>query len=359
MSSELGLMALSIAIRYAGVRRQFGPTNNESLLLDYPVHQFRLITKFSEHMVNFVAANRLVKLWVGNLPKLLEPGNTVTDLCHALSSNEKAFIAWRTQTTIADCRKACGGNGYSYYAMFGNILNFNDLHSTWEGDNHVLMMQTQKFLLKGLSLVAKKQPLPETLGYMRLNQTTEPKFTGSIESIEDLIKLFSQRASFLANKAAVALGERNNTEEAFLELQPFELKDMCEAYHDIYGMGTFTTFLKTFNCEATKSVFEKLLLLHIHTRIYENSGFFVTVLQEGDLDKVKHSINKNLKSLRNEIVKLTHVMPFPNRTMGPLGNEDMQVYERFIQHFKSAPKVTERPSWWKLAYVNSEQAKQS
>jgi len=106
MSSELALMALTISIRYAGVRRQFGPAGNESLLLDYPLHQYRLITRFAEHLTNFIGSNRLVNLWSENLPKLLEPGNVKTELCHALSSNAKAFIAWSSQRTIQDCRQA-------------------------------------------------------------------------------------------------------------------------------------------------------------------------------------------------------------------------------------------------------------
>lgn len=356
MSSELALYALTIALRYAAVRRQFGPSGNESLLLDYPLHQYRLMSRFSEHLVHFVAANRLVKMWGDNLPKLLDEGNIKTDLCHALSSNMKAFIAWSSQQTIADCRRACGGNGYSYYSLFAVMLNFNDLHSTWEGDNHVLMMQTQKFLMKGLSLAAKKKQLPETLEYLQLNQTSVPEYSGSLENIDELAKLFAQRASYLAIRAAKALSaDAKNSEQTFSDLQAFDLKDMCEGYHDTYCIDTFRSFLETFTDDATRKVFEKLLTLHIYVRMVNKGGFFIRVVGEKNFDSLKVAINKLLKDLRKEIIKLTDTLPFPNRGLGPLGNEDLQVYDRFIQHFKAAPKVTERPKWWKLAYVNSEQ----
>lgn len=102
MAPELSLFSLTIALRYAGVRRQFGPSGNESLLLDYPLHLYRLVPRFAEHFVNLVGANRLVKMWGENLPKLLEEGNVKTEVCHALSSNLKAFVSWNSQETIAE-----------------------------------------------------------------------------------------------------------------------------------------------------------------------------------------------------------------------------------------------------------------
>lgn len=78
--------------------------------------------------------------------------------------------------------------------------------------------------------------------------------------------------------------------------------------------------------------------------------------REGQSALPETSINRLLKDLRKEIIALTDVFPFPNRGYGPLGNEDMQVYERFINNFKVAPGVTERSEFWKLSYTNSEQA---
>jgi len=217
------------------------------------------------------------------------------------------------------------------------------------------MMQTQKFLLKGLATASKNKQLPETLEFMKLSQSEIPKYSGSLEDIDGISNLFAQRASFLSIKAGNALKKEENSEQAFLDLQPFELKDMCEAYHDTYNIESFKTFLQTFKDAKTKNVFSNLLLLHIHVRMMNHGSFFFKVLGEGEMDNLKNRINEELKTLRGEIVRLTSILPFPNRMMGALGNEDMQVYERFIQHFKAAPKVTERPEWWKLSYTNSEQ----
>ena len=356
ISSEHALQSLTIAIRYAAVRRQFGASDEETLLLDYPLHQYRLFTRYAEHMCHFVSSNRLIQMWGDNLPKLLEPGNVQTDVCHALSSNMKAFIAWSSQETIDECRKACGGHGFSYYSMFSNLLNFNDLHATWEGDNNVLLMQTQKFLLKGLQLASKGKKLPETIEYLALGQQTAPKYTGTLENIDELSKLFAQRASFLAIKCAKALANmEEGSAQAFMDLQSFDLRDMCQGYHDTYNIDTFVTFLGTFKDANTRLIFEKLLLLNMYVKMNNDGGFFYGVLGEKEFDSLKTHIHKTLKYLRKEIIELMKVMPIPNRVMGALGNEDLQFYDRYIQHIKAGKQVTERPGWWKLAYINNEQ----
>lgn len=356
IANEHGLNALTIALRYAAVRRQFGPTGKETLLLDYPLHQSRLIPRFADHFINFIAGSRLIGIWLENLPKLLVEGNNVTTLCHGLSSNMKSWCAWDVQDTIAECRRACGGNGYSHYALFGTILSYNDLHSTWEGDGTVLLQQTQKFLLSNLQTISKGGEVLETLDFLKLNRTTITEYTGTLDDISALQQLFRDRASYATMKAAKALSvDPKEYDQTFLDLQPFELKDMCLGYHETYGIDTFVGFLNSFTCEPTKKVFTKLLLLHILSRMVRSAGYFSRVLGTEKFGEVKTQIGKLLKDLRKEIISLTDVLPFPNRAYGPLGNEDLQVYERFIQHFKSAPKVTERADWWKLAYANSEQ----
>lgn len=295
-------------------------------------------------------------MWGQNLPKLLEPGNIQTEVCHALSSNIKAFVSWSSQDTIDDCRRACGGHGYSYYSLFSNILNFNDLHSTWEGDSHVLIMQSQKFILKGLKTAAKGGKLPETLEYLSYGQTKIPQFSGNLKSIDELSKLFAQRASYTAIKGGKALAEmEGGSEQTFLDLQAFDLKDMCSAYHDTYTIETYKSFLTTFSCKDTRAVFEQLLLLNMYTKMHNDSRFFVNALGLKEFDNLKKIINKSLKHLRKEIILLTQVLPFPGRGMGALGHEDMQVYDRYLQHIKVCKQASERPSWWKLAYTNSEQ----
>lgn len=41
-----------------------------------------------------------------------------------------------------------GGHGYSSFSKIGTLYNDNDINLTWEGDNHVLIQQTSKYVLE-------------------------------------------------------------------------------------------------------------------------------------------------------------------------------------------------------------------
>ena len=352
-TSECSLVALTIALRYSAVRKQFGPTGAETRILDYPLQQHRLIPRFAEAVVGYIGANNLVKMWNDNVPKLFNTGNIQTEMIHSLSSNMKGFMTLKSQETIAECRRACGGNGYSYYSLFGHILGQNDVHCTWEGDNYVLRMQTQKYLLKAMKTASEGKKLPPTLDYLALSLFEKPQFTGSFSSIPDLLIFFRETASYLAIKAATKLttcGLKLN--EAFLKFQNFELQRMCQSYNDVYLFETFIDFLKTFTCIKTKAVFEKLLLLHMTSRIQESSIYFSPILGDEKLNEVEEISQGLCEDLRKEVVELTKVFNWGNRLTGALGNEDLQVYKRIIQHVNASSGVTERAEWWKMLYQN-------
>ena len=48
-----------------------------------------------------------------------------------------------------------GGHGYSSYSKMGVLINDNEVNSTWEGDNTVLLQQTVKICLENIQRVMK------------------------------------------------------------------------------------------------------------------------------------------------------------------------------------------------------------
>ena len=47
---------ITIAVRYAAVRRQFGKPGNETIILDYPLHRYRLMPILANSlMTSFLA----------------------------------------------------------------------------------------------------------------------------------------------------------------------------------------------------------------------------------------------------------------------------------------------------------------
>ncbi len=99
--------ALTIAMRYAARRRQFGPSPSakETLLLDYPSHQERLFPLLANVYALDFALKRLVRENETASPGQSRPLET-------LAAGLKAYTTWNATRIIQTCREACGGEGY-------------------------------------------------------------------------------------------------------------------------------------------------------------------------------------------------------------------------------------------------------
>lgn len=228
----------------------------------------------------------------------------------------------------------------------------NDIHSTWEGDNNVLLMQTQNFILKCLKRSASGDiDLPETVEYLAHGQDELEPYSGDLTDIAALNIWFEKRACNSAYAVAGKLmADPENAAKNFEKMQAFDLTELCLTYNQTYCINTFIHFLNEFTHEGTKAVFSKLLLLYIHTRM-NNIGVYPRGSTQDNA--IKTSIVDLCADLRKDIISLTDVLPFPNKALGPFGNEDLDYSSRYFEHFMSEEGVTERASWWKDVYANA------
>lgn len=67
---------------------------------------------------------------------------------HAVTGPFKAMSSWLTSRVMTECRSILGGHGYSSYSGLSRMYNGNDINTTWEGDNNMLLQQTTKYILK-------------------------------------------------------------------------------------------------------------------------------------------------------------------------------------------------------------------
>ena len=135
--------ALSIAVRYAEHRRQFGgPGESETLLLDYPSHQRRLLPRLATAYALHFALRDLAARYVAAQASE-EERRSVENLAAGL----KALATWHATDTIQACREACGGQGYLAVNRFAALKADSDVFTTFEGDNTVLLQLVAKGLL--------------------------------------------------------------------------------------------------------------------------------------------------------------------------------------------------------------------
>lgn len=132
---------LTIAVRYADTRRQFGPPGaDEVRLLDHQTHQLRLLRPLAKTYALDFALEHLVERYV----KRTEEDAMEVE---ALAAGLKAYASWSATAVLQEAREACGGQGYLEANRLPALKADTDIFSTFEGDNTVLMQLVAKSLL--------------------------------------------------------------------------------------------------------------------------------------------------------------------------------------------------------------------
>ena len=209
-SSNIGKKAITIAGRYAAVRRQFksdAKSEVETKLIDYPIHQRRLMPLLAQSIAFQYTGYQLAHMLEETTQALdaLEPGDPklegVIELLkstHASSAGLKAFCTWATLSAIEVCRQSLGGHGYSSYTGLAPLYADFAVHCTWEGDNTILALQLGRALVSayGESQNGKKQG--QALAYLN---DIDASLNGRCQSQEELNTLAGVEAGWLTASA--------------------------------------------------------------------------------------------------------------------------------------------------------------
>ncbi|WP_112248364.1 acyl-CoA dehydrogenase family protein [Kribbella monticola] len=146
-------VALTIAVRYAGRRRQFGAPGSadEALLLDYRMHQRRLLPllarTYALHFAQAELVEEFVRLFGEARDGAAENDEHDRRALEAQAAGTKALGTWHATETIQMCREACGGAGYLAENRLAALKADTDVFTTFEGDNTVLLQLVAKGLL--------------------------------------------------------------------------------------------------------------------------------------------------------------------------------------------------------------------
>jgi acyl-CoA oxidase len=134
-------VGLTIAVRYAGQRRQFGPEGGpEHPILDYPLIQRALMPRLATAYALHFAARRLQA-------DLADPERADSPELEVEAAGLKAYASEHCVDTLQACREACGGWGYLAESRFAALKADTDVYTTFEGANLVLYQLVAKGLL--------------------------------------------------------------------------------------------------------------------------------------------------------------------------------------------------------------------
>ncbi|KAF9912491.1 hypothetical protein EC991_010578 [Linnemannia zychae] len=158
--------AATIATRYSAIRRQFVDKDSPKMLgkqvvetpvLDYSMQQYRLFPIIAAAYACFFTSKEMMRLYHLNMKNMASGDFSLLADVHASSSGLKSLTTTMAASAIEECRRACGGHGFSSFSGLPLLLQDYVPNVTWEGDNYMITQQTGRYLFKSFrELVAKR-----------------------------------------------------------------------------------------------------------------------------------------------------------------------------------------------------------
>jgi acyl-CoA oxidase len=315
--------ALTIAVRYAARRRQFGSPKaaQETLLLDYPAHQRKLCPLIAKAFALDFA-----------LKHLIERNETVhsdnSRSLETLAAGLKAVATWNVTQTVQTCREACGGEGYIAANRISALKADTDIYTTFEGDNTVLMQLVAKNLLSEFKDKLTEMRPAQMAGFFidqRLAAIAKcnPGFTfnvsqGHLRDTDFHIVMFrfhESTALFSAAQQFHRLTSKKHLDPygAFAQIQR-ELLDLAHAHIDRVILERFAHMVLTVQSRPIKLVLKRLCDLFALSQIELNKGWY---LERGALTGFKsravtRQVDKLCREVRREAVQLVDSFGIPD-----------------------------------------------
>ena len=294
---------LSIAIKYALRRRQFAPRQNEpeTLLLDYPSHQRRLMPRLAKTYALHFALMELSKRFAAHEQEDMREIET-------LAAGLKASATWFTTETLQECREACGGKGYLWENRIADLKADTDIFTTFEGDNTVLMQLVAKGLLSKFKKAFNEEGNLALLRYVSNRVTTavteQNPFAVRNTSRGHLLseEFHSSALEFRETRLTASLGQRlrghikagMSSHEAALQCQSHMIT-LAKAYVDRITLEAFQQALRKPMPETAQNALRILYQLFALHTIESHRGWYL----ESD-----YMLGVKTKSIRREVDRL-------------------------------------------------------
>jgi acyl-CoA oxidase len=297
---------LTIAVRYAHRRRQFGaPGQPEQLIIDYQAHQKRLMPLLANVYALDFALKYLTDRYLDQKPG---EGREI----ETLAAGIKAYCTWNTTHTLQTCRETCGGSGYLWENRLAELKADTDIFTTFEGDNTVLMQLVAKSRLvefkqefndvKFLGLVKYiAKQAATSLAEMNPIITRKTAKEHLLDS-EFHLAAFTYREQHLLTRAGQRLKYRidagMNSFQAFNECQN-HLLQLAQAYIERVILEQFVVKVNIIENPQLKETLDRLRQLFAINLLYQHKGWY---LENGYFEGVKSkAIRKQLTALCKEV----------------------------------------------------------
>ncbi|KAF2895680.1 hypothetical protein ILUMI_10460 [Ignelater luminosus] len=368
--------AVTIAIRYAAVRTQFGPSNNEELpIIEYQLHQWRLFPYVAAASILKIFSTAAIRHYL-NVIEISHTETTVDNLndmiseVHAIISAGKPLTTWACRDGIQECRECCGGHGYLKAARFGELRDTIDARITYEGDNNVLVQQTSNWLLRQWHSVLEEgqvcSPL-STCSFLKDHLVIlKFKFNGStvqdVKNINFITRCYQWLITYLVkithDKQTALLEHSKCKFTARNDSQVYKAAILSRVYGEFVALKYYWKRINRNDVEISlRPILETLGILYGLScldkhLVYLYQGGFANNHSLSEL--VKNGILDVCSLLKSDVVAVVDALAPPDFVINSiLGKADGKLYEHIQAEFFNNPGAMSRPSWWREIKVDN------
>jgi acyl-CoA oxidase len=329
-----------VALRYAAVRRQFGPDpSHEVPLISYPMHRTRLMT----HIANLFGAKALIDAVGRNAEASFHPFTFDADRksLHAQTCMVKAFGSWEAFAAAQEAREACGGHAFAATTQVGIIRNDLDVTLTFAGDNTLLALEVCRFRLKAVA----GWPLSKKV----LGPGKPFNWTISTADMKDPVTLLQKAVSALVYREETLLlsvgkklqGDTQGQFERFTKAS----MEMKEAASAVYDRTVVMTWLELHTCRS--ELYDEIGMLQAMLRLQKNDSWYLTngLMNVSTHKTIEEIIGTLCESLGKKNEKVLDALWVPPELVKdwPLSHADYseRLYDQTYQSPQPDPPVDE------------------
>jgi len=316
---------IAIAVKWALRRRQFGPsyTEPETLLLDYPSHQRRLMPLLAKSYALHFALRALTGLFLNRNEANIREVET-------LAAGMKAYSTWFTTSALQECREACGGKGYLSENRFDRLKADTDIFTTFEGDNTVLMQLVARGVMTRFRKAFSDEGVLGILRFVGSNIATDIMERNPIivrkTDREHLLDGEFHRSAFEYRQdrllRSVSLRMRNmirdgmNAYDAYLQCQTHMLA-LAHAFVERYVLEKFQEAVQACEDETLRPVLEKLRQLYALHTIEQHKGWYLEqgYMESNKTKAIRRAIDDLCAELRNDALPLVESFDIPDELL--------------------------------------------
>ena len=332
--------ALTIAIRYSFVRKQFPDPDNSSTerqVIDYQIQQYKLFKPLALAYAYSIICTPLNRAY-STTAEEIQCGNSASlSYLHFIVCLYKVFVSNTTISALETTRRSCGGHGYMMISGLPTLYTNFLPKVTYDGDNSILALQAIRYLI---SLFEKKPP--KTLRYL-YGETIKP--TGNPVGAHFQQQCLEAAAQYklqgVYRKYQVLLKKNIGKEKIwndYLQVEGIEATEsvFCASVHSYFSEAVG----RIENRENREAV-ESLRAIYAAGELERYEGVLIGLGVEAEcFDLIKRESIKAFVIVRKNALGLVEAFEMRDEALNSvLGRKDGNVYENMLEQARFANPI--------------------